>query len=223
MYRDKTVKQLLEIEQHCERLTFESQLGLKDALQRSKAPGDRKHLDEVVVNKTQEINSLVHLKDLGFQAKSDGDYITVTRTNKAIVTDIIAVVVGFIVFLVGVYGAVSLFLMFTNGNELNVFSLGVNAFLTSLLFVGFKFFSGLKRLFDYVGFELLNHKGEITLKKRFDIKLEEVKGSPLNLSIATDGDLLVLEFGDNEVFVANSQNIIQKMTMKALLHRLQDK
>ena len=65
--------------------------------------------------------------------------------------------------------------MFVNGEDINVFSLAINLAMSTLILVAFSFFNGIKRLIDFAGFRLSNHDGTITMKKRFDLKLEEIK------------------------------------------------
>mgnify|MGYP003649385128 CR=1 FL=1 len=130
MYSDKTNSELIEILDQHSLLTFEAQLSLRDELEERAVVVDLSGLESTIANKLEQIH-------------------TVTRTKKAMMTDILAVVVGLFVFLLGVYGCVNLVLTFLNGDELDVFTLAYKFAMAALVFIGFSFFSGLKRLFDF--------------------------------------------------------------------------
>ena len=127
---------------------------------------------------------------------------------------------GLLVFLIGIYGCIDLVMMFVNGNELDVFTLAFKFAMAALIFIGIGFFSGLKRLFDYSGFQLSNLEGMIVLKKRFDVKLEEIKASASDLFLETDEDTLSLKLGSQTIFTSNADNLIQTMTLKELSKEL---
>lgn len=203
-------------------LTFESQLSLNETLDSRNMEVDKSDLELAIQTKLGRINNLDYLKDLGFTATEHGNGITVTRTSGAVFTDVVSVFFGAIVFSVGVYGVASLVSMFVNGEEINVFTLAVNFALTSLLLTGFKFFKGLKRLFDFSGFQLSNTEGEITLKKRFDLRLEDIKEKTSELFLENHEDDLALKLGQYDIFSANGANLIQRLTMQQLTHLLKN-
>lgn len=217
MYNDKTSKELVELLGQQSLLTFEAQLNLKQILNEKNIVVDTEDLEQSIHARVTEINTLSYLADLGFKATTNTTGITITRLQKAVWGDITAVVLGGVVFLVGVYGAGSLVSMFVNGEEINVFNLALNAAITSLLLTGFSFFNGLKRLFDYSGFQLSNDTGDdITLKKRFDLKLEEVTKKSFELQLEADNNVLTLKLGNHTIFKANEENVIQRLTLEHL-------
>lgn len=220
MYSTKTDNELLEIlEQHA-MLTFESQLSLRDALQKRAIVADTSNLEASISQKFTEIEHLYYLKDFGFQADRSVDGIIVTRTKKAMITDAFAIFIGLLVFLIGIYGCINLVMTFINGDELDVFTLAFKLAMAALLFIGIGFFNGLKRLFDYAGFELSNLQGVITLKKRFDVKLEEVRASASDLNLETDEETFYLKLGNRTIFTSNADNLIQTLTLKELAKQL---
>lgn len=220
MYSNITNSELLGILEQYSLLTFESQLSLRDELKKRAIVVDTSNLEASISQKLTEIKDLYYLKDFGFQANRTVDGLTITRTNKAMVTDIFALLMGLLVFLIGIYGCIDLVMMFINGNELDVFTLAFKFAMAGLIFIGIGFFSGLKRLFDYSGFQLSNLKGMIVLKKRFDVKLEEIKASASNLFLETDEDTLFLKLGNHTIFTSNADNLIQTMTLKELTKEL---
>ena len=216
MYNDRTKKELLEILEQYQMLTFESQLSLNSELESRGLVVDKSELELAIEVKMSQINNLEYLDQLGFNATIDNHSITVTRTMSAVVADAIAVVFGVLVFLLGVYGVSSLVSMFVNGEDINVFSLAVNLAMSTLILVAFSFFNGIKRLIDFAGFRLSNHDGTITMKKRFDLKLEEIKEKASELFLETDEEELVLKLGDYAVFNSNADNLIQRLTIEHL-------
>ena len=216
MYNDRTKKELLEILEQYQMLTFESQLSLNAELESRGLVVDKSELELAIEVKMSQINNLEYLDQLGFNATIDNHSITVTRTMSAVVADAIAVVFGVLVFLLGVYGVSSLVSMFVNGEDINVFSLAVNLAMSTLILVAFSFFNGIKRLIDFAGFRLSNHDGTITMKKRFDLKLEEIKEKASELFLETDEEELVLKLGDYAVFNSNADNLVQRLTIEHL-------
>ncbi|HDZ05004.1 hypothetical protein LCGC14_0080650 [marine sediment metagenome] len=220
MYSDKTNSELIEILDQHSLLTFEAQLNLRDELEERAVVVDLSGLETTIANKLVQIKNLEYLKDFGFQANKNVDGLTVTRTQKAMLTDILAVIVGLFVFLLGVYGCVNLALTFINGDELDVFTLAYKFAMAALVFIGISFFSGLKRLFDFSGFELSKLNGLITLKKRFDVKLEEIKINAADIHLDQGEEVLSLKLGHDTIFTSNAGNVIQTLTLQELAKEL---
>ncbi len=221
MYSKRTNSELLGILEQYDLLTFESQLSLREELKKRAIVVDTSNLEMSISQKLAEIKDLFYLKDFGFEAVRTADGgLTITRTKKAILTDVVALLIGLLVFLIGIYGCIDLVMTFVNGDELDVFTLAFKFAVAALLFIGLGFFSGLKRLFDYAGFKLSNLNGIIILKKRFDVKLEEIKANTSNLFLETDEDTLFLKLGNRTIFTSNADNLIQSMTLKELTKEL---
>jgi len=197
-------------------LTFESQLSLNAELDSRGLVVDKSELELAIEVKVSQINNLAYLNDLGFEATTDNGTLTITRTYNAVFADVLAVIFGVVVFLLGVYGVGSLVSMFVNGEEINVFSLAINLGMASLVLLGFKFFNGIKRLIDFAGFKVSNQNGNITLKKRFDLKLEEIKEKASELFLETDEEELVLKLGDYTILNSNAENLVQRLTLEQL-------
>ena len=220
MYSDRTNSELIEILDQHSLLTFEAQLNLQDELQKRAVVVDLSGLETTIANKLAQINNLEYLKDFGFQANKTADGLTVTRTTKALLNDVLAVIVGLLVFLLGIYGCINLVYTFINGDELDVFTLAYKFAMAGLIFIGISFFSGLQRLFDFYGFELRKLNGLVTLKKRFDVKLEEINVNPSDIHLDSDHDLLSLKLGHDTIFTSNGGNLIQSLTLKELAKEL---
>ena len=104
MYSDRTDSELMGILEQQAFLTFESQLNLRDELAQRAMVVDTTELDDSISQKLIEINNLDYLKDFGFKAEENQDGITVTRTKNATITDVLGIIMGVLVFLLGVYG-----------------------------------------------------------------------------------------------------------------------
>ena len=220
MYSDRTDNELVDILGQESLLTFEAQLNLQQELKRRAIAADTASLDQSIFKKMQEIKNLDYLKDFGFKAERIANGIVVTRTKKAIWTDVIGVILGLIVFFIGLNGIINLVFAFINGDELDVFTLAFKFAVASLVFIGFSFFSGLKRLFDYSGFELSNTQGLITLKKRFDVKIEQIQAKASDLFLDTDEDDIQLKLGKEIIFTSNADSLVQTMTLEELAKEL---
>ena len=220
MYIKRTNSELIEILYQQSLLTFESQISLKEEIKKRDIQVDLSPLEASISSKLTQIKNLEYLKDFGFKAEKNSDGITVTRTNKALFTDVIAIILGVIVFLIGIYGCINLAFTFINGDDLDVFTLAYKFAIAGCIFIGIGFFSGLKRVFDYTGFELTNFNGLITLKKRFDLKLEEIKANASEIFVETDEDTLFLKLGNQTIFTSNADNLVQTLTLKELAKKL---
>lgn len=221
MYSVKSDKELLEILEGYSLLTFESQLLLKQELVKRNLIQNISGLDQAISDKLTGIKNLEYLKDYGLIAYKDNGLV-VKRTTKALLTDVLAVILGLIVFFIGIYGIVNLVMTFINAEELDVFTLAIKFGVAAMVIIGLSFLSGLQRLFDFSGFELSNKGDEITLRKRFDIKLEEVKVKSEALIINEDDDLIQLKLGDEVILTSTTKNLVQKMTLEELAKQLKN-
>ncbi|WP_157491766.1 hypothetical protein [Maribacter thermophilus] len=221
MYSSKTDKELLELLEQYSMLTFESQLILKTEIEKRKlSEADVSGLERAISEKLQRIKNLEYLKDLGFNASSNGESVVVKRSKNAVLTDIFSVILGLVLFFIGINGVIDLVFTFINGDELDVFTLAMKLAVASLIFIAISFFSGVRRLLDYWGFELSNLEGVITLKKRFDVQLEEMKGSASELLLEQQEDNLGLKLRDRTIFTSNADNLVQRMTLEELVKKL---
>lgn len=220
MYSEKTNKELVELLEQAHMLTFESQLTLNDELNERDFPVDKSALEEAISKKLEGIRNLDYLKDFGFVAQFGKEGVVVKRTQRATLLDVLALGMGLLVFLVGVYGVASLVSIVVNGEDMNVFSLAIDFAMASLLFTGFSFFNGLKRLLDFSGFQLSNSNGLVTLKKRIDLKLEEIQKKAADIALVADGEVMSLTLGEYTIFKSNAENLIQRMTLEELVKKL---
>ncbi|MFC7445323.1 hypothetical protein [Mesoflavibacter profundi] len=220
MYKQKTDRELIELLAIHKKLTFQSQLNLKEELNRRNLNENIEDLENTIQEKVSEIKNLDYLKDIGFKADKFGESIKVTRTGRATLIDIIAIVLGIIFCIIGFFGILGLIGSFSSESEFSMFSLIIEIGMIAIGVLGVKFLNGIKRLIDYSGFELLNNNGTITLKKRFDTKLVEIQKNESFLKLKKQSELMVLKLENDDILSANANNIIQKMTISELTKRL---
>ena len=220
MYKEKTDRELIELLAIHKKLTFQSQLNLKAELNHRNIQENIADLENTINEKISEIENLDYLKNLGFKADKFGDSIKVTRTDKAVLMDIVAIVLGVIFCLIGFFGILGLIGSFSSESEFSIFSLITEIGMIAIGILGVKFLSGIKRLIDYAGFELLNNNGTITLKKRFDTKLVEIQKNESLLELKEQSEVMTLKLENDDILSANTNNIIQKMTISELAKRL---
>jgi len=94
MYSNKTTKELRAVLGQYQMLTFESQLILNQELKERNLAVDRSELETTISEKLNQIKNLEYLKDFGFNAQFTDDGVVVTRTTKAIVMDVLAIIIG---------------------------------------------------------------------------------------------------------------------------------
>ena len=216
MYTKNSESEILELLETPENLTFQSQLDLQEELSARKMRADSHALEQAIEKRKSDINALVYLKDIGFKAEQSGTAITISRTTKAFFGDIIAMVCALVFIVIGIVGIVSLIGIFLGEYDFVLGTVVKDLVKIGLGFLGIKFLSGFKRFFDYLGFELSKSNGIITLKKRFDLKLEEVKMDSKAVRLEESADALVLLLDKEELLFANPKNVRQKMTINAL-------
>lgn len=220
MYKENTNRELSDLLERHESLTFNSQINLQGELKRRGILENTDYLNRTIDRKFKKIKNFDYLDDLGFEIEQIGDSIKITRTSKAIMIDLIALFLGVIFCVLGIYG-VSLFINeLVNGNEVNPVGLVVGIAYANLGLLGIKFLNGFKRLFDFMDFELFCSNGIVTLKKRFDLKLVEIEKSTSFLDLEEQSEKLILKLGNDEIFDANSKNIMQRLTIMELAGRL---
>ena len=223
MYSNKTDRELIELLDKYQTLTFQSQLVLKNELSLRNIQEPTSHLNNTINHEISKIDNLEYLNDLGFNLEKVGNSIKVTRTTKAIIIDIIAIIFGLIFCVIGFFGITSLIGAFYTESAVSVFSLIINIGMVAIGYTGIKLLSGIKRLFDYSGFELLNINGLVILKKRFDLKIIEIQRDISHLTLTEQTENLVLKLGDYEILKTNAKNLVHNMTIKALTSKLKTK
>lgn len=222
MYRDRTDGELLDLVKKHGTLTFGARIKLQqELLKRGKANSVAK-LNAYIDNELSEIRDMKYLTQLGFQLEHIENDLRITRTQKAIFSDILAVFSGILLTVMGFFGLFSFIGALYADENINLLGLTFNIGQMSLGVLGVKFLTGFKRFFDFLGFELYKTNDQIRLKKRFDIKLNEVEKNIAKLHLEEPQGMLILKLENDEIFGVSSENIIQRMTMRELVKKLKN-
>lgn len=221
MYKNKEPKELLELINKHEMLTFGSQIQLRDELNRRDLPIPAEDLNKTINDKITKIKNLDFLPDLGFRVEQSENSFRVFRTTKALIIDILAILFGLVFCVAGFIGIVGLLSSLATGTEVGFSSIITAIIYVALGILGIKFLSGVKRFFDFLGFELSKSENNIVLKKRFDLKLEEQKIAVSSLSLEKYKDKRILKIDDDDLLDSNANDIVQKMTIESLYKKLQ--
>ncbi|MFS4494432.1 hypothetical protein [Maribacter sp. 2308TA10-17] len=221
MYKDKEIKELLELVDGHKSLTFQSQLYLQEELNARGLSKEVAVLDSTIAKTSSNIKNFHFLKDLGFKVEDVGNSFKVKRTTNAILTDMAAIVLG---LLLSMYGFVKLLSITVLAPE-NEADFSINSVITLIVYgvmilIGVKFLNGVKRFLDFLGFELSKSDTEIILKKRFDLKLEERSVEASSFQLERRKDRMILKVNDDSLLDSNANDIIQKMTIESLYKRL---
>ena len=223
MYKKKSDRELIKLLEIHKSLTFESKLLLKNEIRRRDIEIDILSLENSIENKLSKIKNLDYIKDFGFQLDNQSNgLLKIERTTKSIIVDIIAIILGICFCLVGLFGLIDVFGIFFSDENINVMALVISGIKIVIGILGLSFLSGIKRLIDYYGFELSKKENIITLKKRLDINLIEIQKDHSLLELKQSSDLLTLEIDNLKILSCNSNNIVQKMTLKELFKRFKN-
>lgn len=222
MYEDKEDKELFELLEKHHALTFQSQLDLRDEFTSRGMAHKAESLNETIRNKVVDIKNFAYLKDLGFEAEKSQNSIKVKRSTKAVITDVAAIFLGFLLPYFGLSSIIGVIVDSQNKGEFDVSTIIMVLVYAAILFIGLKFLSGIKRLLDYLGFELTKDSGKIKMKKRLDLKLEEVTADPSSLKLERISDSMTLKLDGHAVLGCNANSITQKMTIEALYDALRN-
>jgi hypothetical protein len=222
MYQDKNDHQLLELVSIHKKLTFQAQLYLKREIDKRQLDTDLTDFHQTIEDKRSKINNLDYLENMGFQSQDTNNSIEITRTTRAIIMDVVAIIVGLLFLVIGIYAVVTLVDSFNSEEAFNIFELLLNVGLAYLGILGFQFLSGMNRLIDHSGFKLLGLDQMITLRKRFDMTLSEIQKAPSSIHLNNSEEEITLQMDDVDIISTYSDNNVHKMTLKKLKEKLQE-
>lgn len=222
MYQDKNDRQLLELVSIHKKLTFQAQLYLKREIDKRQLDTDLTEFHQTIEDKRSKINNLDYLENMGFQSHDTNHSIEITRTTRAVVMDMVAIIVGLLFLVIGIYAVVTLVDSFNSEEAFNIFELLLNVGLAYLGILGFQFLSGMNRLIDHSGFKLLGLDQMITLRKRFDMTLSEIQKAPSSIHLDNSEEEITLQMDDVDIISTYSDNNVHKMTLKKLKKKLRE-
>jgi hypothetical protein len=220
MYKNKTDQELISILDDFESLSFESKLNLKEEIEIREINIDQAIYGSFINSielKYKEIEQLEFLKHLGFEVVlNSSDKLTILRSQRATIINTIASVAGFFALIIGIDFIVSGLLLAREG-DMTIAMLatlaGVGLSVLSILL----FYKNVNWLITYNGFNLSLEAGKCMLTKRVDlVKTSFIKDiSSLRLQEKDKESLLLLD--DVEVFGVANPNVLNSLTLQALL------
>lgn len=222
MYQEKNDRQLLELVYIHKKLTFQAQLYLKREIDKRELDADLTDFHQTIEDKRSKINNLDYLENMGFQSQDTNNSIEITRTTRAVVMDVVAILVGLLFLVIGIYAVVTLVDSFNSDEAFNIFELLLNVGLAYLGILGFQFLSGINRLIDHSGFKLLGLDQMITLRKRFDMTLNEIQKESSSLHLVHSEEEITLQMDDVDIISTYSDNNVHKMTLEKLKEKLHE-
>jgi hypothetical protein len=222
LYKNNTDREVVAVLDQSAKLTYDAQLNLLQELKKRSLQVPTTELENQITVKEQAINNLEYLKDLGFKCQVNelNGSIEIKRAMGAKIMDIIAIVVGVILFVVGLIYFWMLMAVFFGDNEFTLTKLFTYVAIITAGMIGFKMLSGINRFLDYLSFSLIQQGDNVVLKKG-DLKNDEIMSvSELALN-AVEGDIV---FTGNaiEIMRCTADNLVHKKTLEALLNKMKE-
>ncbi len=221
LYKHQTKREILVVLAQKDKLTYEAQVNLLNELTKRFPQVSTDGLKALIKEKEESINNLEYLKDIGFSLEHDehAGTIAIHRTSGAKILDIVSVVIGGVLTLAGLIGFWLLLAIFMGDNEFALSKLFLYVVLISGGLIGVKMLSGINRFMDYRTFELIQFKDTVTIRKG-DVEGDQVfTVDQLKLEEEEEGEL-ILSANDIEIMRSSHENLIQNLTLKALLHKM---
>ncbi|TVZ52137.1 hypothetical protein [Dokdonia sp. Hel_I_53] len=218
LYKNHTDRELITVLDNVNKLTYEAQLNLLREFNKRKITQDTSTLQLLISETETAIRNLDVLKDLGFKAQFDDDSLIVKRDSSAQLMDIVAIVIGFMLALIGLIHFWLLIAMFFGDNEFTLTKLITYALMILAGGVGFKMLKGVHRFLDYRSFSLEQKRDSLEVHKGGD----DLKYVPQDASLETQDEELIFKLGDNEIIYASAYNLKQKMTLEELVRKIKN-
>lgn len=223
LYKHHTPREIIAVLEQSGKLTYEAKRDLLNEIKNRQIDISTERLEEQIAEKEKSIHNLDHLKDLGFvlHQEDKGAVITLRRASAAKFMDVAAIIVGAILFLVGLVHFWLLFSIFFGENEFSLDKLFLYVVLITAGMIGFKMLSGLNRFLDYYKF-LLVQTGEVMTITKGGIKGEQTLSvDELKLEEEEEGEL-ILSAGGIEIMRSAQDNLVQKLTLESLLLKMKN-
>lgn len=220
LYKIKTDKELFELLQIHQKLTFNAQLSLLDELKERGLESNALELQNTVAITKSKISNLNYLKDLGYSASEEQGDLVVVRTVEATLVDLLASFLGLLFCFYGLQGLFGLAAFIVSENEFSLIALLIQLGKIGIGILGIGFLNGIGRLIDNLDFELKKFENIVLLRKWVDLKKTKIEGNPSSLNMQEGADQLHLFLNKYKILSANSKSRTQRMTINALNTKL---
>lgn len=220
LYKNHTPREIVAVLEHSDKLTYEAKLNLLDTIRNRSIDVSTEKLEEQIAQKEAAIANLENLEELGFhyEENTTTGEIVVKRTSKAKIMDIISILLGVLLSLVGLIAFWLLVAIFTGENEFGLDKLFMYVLMITAGLVGFKMLSGIERFLDFNSFLLTKSGDEVTIKKGGLSGAQTYLSSQLGIE-EEEGEL-VFHIDDIEFIRANQDNLVQRRTLETLLLKM---
>lgn len=221
LYKNHTDRELIAVLAQSAKLTYDAQGNLLKELHARSLGVSTNELEDQLQEKAAAIEDFVYLKDLGFTYKKENTTQTISRFLIAKIMDVVSIVLGFILFVVGLVYFWLLMAMFFGENEFTLTKLFTYTLLITAGMIGFKMLSGIHRFLDYLSFSLVASGEYMTIRKG---GLKAVQKMPVSdLTIETREGELILVAGPIEIMRCTEDNLVHKKTLEALRQKMIEK
>lgn len=220
LYKHHTDREIVAVLDQSAKLTYDAQRNLLKELRARSVAASTSDLEKHLEEKEEAIQNLNYLKDLGFHYEFDQNTgtIKVTRAKNAIVMDVVSIVIGALLFTLGLIYFWLLIQVFFGDNEFSLGGLFTYILVISAGMIGFKMLSGINRFLDYNNFLLTQSNDTLTIRKGGLDGEQEFLVTKLILE--QEEEELVLSIGDIEIMRSTEDNLVHKKTLEALVHKL---
>lgn len=222
LYQHHTDREIKAVLVESAKLTYDARRNLLRELQARGLEVETQDLELQIAEQEAAINNLEYLKDLGFTYHQDAitHTITLKRRTMATVMDVVAVVLGFLLFAAGLVYFWLLMAMFFGNNEFTLTKLFTYTLVIVAGMIGFKMLGGIHRFLDYVSFVLEQNGASITLKKGGVQGIQKMEASSLNIDALEEE--LVLKAAEIEIMRCTADNLVHRQTLEALLQKMRE-
>ncbi|MCK8522541.1 hypothetical protein M0D21_13235 [Aquimarina sp. D1M17] len=214
--------ELLQVLYNYNSLTFIAKIELKKELLKRNLGLNTPYfigLNDQIIKEMEEVKELKFLTDIGFNVSwfNENKSFEITRSIKATIGDFIAIFVGLIFFIIGVYGLSGTFNYFYSDIQKNLLILILNGLLLVIGFFGFKvLFNGLNRFIEYKDFKFVLNKNQVIIRKRLDFKLQQFERDANSLNININEDQISLMSGDIGIIRTFSPSYRAKLSLEEI-------
>ena len=220
LYQHHSDRELVTVLEQSEKLTYEAQLQLLKELAHRNADIDQTALEQQIAATELAIADMAYLKDLGFTYSEDASTgrMELRRALVAKVMDVVSIVIGTVLFALGLVYFWMLLSMFFGDNQFSLGKLIGHGIMVLAGLIGFKMLSGIHRFLDYRNFSVVKTGTTIALNSSANDK--ELHFTSEDVHTHLEDDLLLLKVKEVEILRASAKNLVQKMTVEELERKM---
>jgi len=221
MYAKFSNSELLSLLKTSTKLTLNSKLSLKEVLLQRNLQEEAEGLQHQIDADILEIKNLMFLPRLGFQIEwISNNSFQLTRTTKAIWVDILAVVLGLSLLILGIHGLAPIIASFFGEDILDVTNFSLAAIKCIFGVLGFNmFYAGMNRLAELSRLKLFVDENIAILNKQNGFKSIEIKAAKTAFQLLKEKENLILKLENETILKGSNKNMIQRLTILELFEK----